>query len=140
MSPEPSSSPDREEIYHAFDQAKSALLSTEVSSDDGTLADMNQARMEEEREIANTNRLRVASERMRRVGMYQEVLETEPKNIEELINLVNIASYQEVAEQERTRKYGKGLIGSFKQFLAGEQDFNINEQGEIQRDGWNALK
>lgn len=140
MSPEPSSPQNRQELTEAFQNARDVLLNTENTPQDQTSEDMEAARQEAQSELANDNRLRVASERMRRVGMYQEVLETEPKSIEELINLINIASFEQVAKQEKESKYGKGLIGSFKQFLAGEQDFNINKQGEVQRDGWNQLK
>lgn len=61
------------------------------------------------------------------------------KNPEEAVYFLAGATEKEWRAKKLDEIYGKGAIGKFKQFLAGEFDFEIGMDGEIKRSAWNRL-
>jgi len=75
----------------------------------------------------------------RRIQNYQEILRSGPKDIDELVDVVNNLSYRDVRRTELGQKYGRGWISSVRAFLAGEFDVGIGENDEVRRGGWNRV-
>jgi hypothetical protein len=87
-----------------------------------------EARREKEslkKEIDSKNRA------LDRVDNYQEILAGEPESAEDLITALELASFEDLRNARREQKYGKGVIGTVKAFLAGESDITKVEDGEI---------
>lgn len=71
------------------------------------------------------------TEKIGRLNQLDKVLEAGPRNPQELVDLVNSLSYQELRQLEQDRKYGQGKIGKFKAWLSGEFDFKLDEKGQL---------
>jgi hypothetical protein len=67
----------------------------------------------------------------------KEAFEGKFKNIDELVDRINEASFKDLKQYELQEKYGKGPIAKIKAFLSGEYDFGIDEKDQIRRNGWN---
>lgn len=103
---------------------------------------VSEAKQEEEglKEEIEKERREFVREMKKETGKeIEEILERGPKDIEELVYLVNRLSFKEVHNLEIVQKYGKGLIGKIRTFLAGESDFSIDKDDQIRRNAWNAL-
>lgn len=70
-----------------------------------------------------------------RIKQYKEVLAGEPESAEELITALQQATFEDLKRAEREKKYGIGVIGSAKAWLAGESDIIIkdNDIEEVNR-------
>ncbi|TSC93566.1 MAG: hypothetical protein CEN91_212, partial [Candidatus Berkelbacteria bacterium Licking1014_85] len=62
-----------------------------------------------------------------------------PRNIEELVSLIQNLSFAELRDKELVKKYGEGTLAKIKMFLAGERDFELSEEGNFKRNCSNEL-
>ena len=94
--------------------------------------------LEAEMTEAQAERSRMVTEReaLRRQH-YQEILESGPRDVEELIRVVGAASFQDLRQHEIAQKYGEGRLGQIRAYLAGEFDVGIGRDDAIRRSNWN---
>lgn len=88
---------------------------------------------------AESNKQEVERDQSDRFANYQEILRSGPKNIEELVHLVNSAGERELLNSGLTKKYGEGRIGKLKAFLAGDLDVGLGADRENRWNWWNEI-
>ncbi|MCL5795634.1 MAG: hypothetical protein M1338_04760, partial [Patescibacteria group bacterium] len=55
---------------------------------------------------------------------------------QEAVDFLSAYSHEEWRKRDLDQKYGKGLMGEFKKFIAGEYDFDVDEGGEVKKNTW----
>ncbi len=105
---------------------------------ESSLQDFREIETESRQMVAERNKIIAERDRLGRLQNIEKILETGPQDPEELVDLVNKASFREVRKHEISQKYGKGLIGKTRAFLAGEFDVGVGKADDkVRRSGWN---
>jgi len=64
----------------------------------------------------------------------------EINNPQEAASLMATMTAAQWRERELRREYGPGIGGRWNAFMSGEFDFHVDEDGQIQKDGWDVLR
>lgn len=99
---------------------------------------MARERREKKRRNREANTFHLDRGRERREKSIADIIERRVVNVEELIDKVSATSFEELKKKEAELKYGSGVVGRLKSFLAGEQDFT--DYDGRNHDAWQELK
>jgi hypothetical protein len=92
--------------------------------------DRNREKRRTEKEKAEV-RKNIARARERRIKGYAEIIKHGARTPQELQDLLADISFKELKEAQDRVKYGGSALGKLKAFMAGERDFEINDDQAV---------
>lgn len=72
------------------------------------------------------------SHRVERARTPEEIINIQ--NVEEALAVASNLTFVQYRQRELQAQYGEGVMGQFRAAMAGEYDFHLDEDGEVQRD------
>jgi len=87
----------------------------------------NRREKNERRETAKN----LARARERRIKGYVEILKSGASTPQQLKDMMAEISFKDLIEAQNRIKYGKGAVGKLRAFMAGESDFQINDDEQV---------
>lgn len=88
-------------------------------------------------ERAQKNKERADDQKLDRLRNLEKVLESGVRNPEELIEVLNNYSHEELRKVQQERKNGQGFTGEVRAWLRGDKDYYFDQDGKVQHN-WKA--
>ncbi len=90
------------------------------------------------RQVGAENVQAVHDEQRERI-LFPERNAERSRNEEEVINVLEHMSWEQLRERDLEQKYGRGPLGTWRRFINGEHDVSVDRAGNVRRHWWTEL-